>query len=168
MSIHPWNHSRKHDLSWIQNSKKGNIGRRKYVISIYWSRVGVGVYFLCGGNLQPCKCLSYFLCATTRDFWIIWSFLMWNYVLRIGHILCVVTNCGSVTQSSLIFISSLCLAGRQHYRKILSRSLDSFSIFILFQVAFLIFFFVLSLSFLITFFWLGIYCVMKLNFTPGN
>ena len=32
--------------------------------------------------------------ATTRDVWIIPSFRIWDYVLHVEHISCVITNCG--------------------------------------------------------------------------
>ena len=32
--------------------------------------------------------------ATSGDVWIIPSFRIWDYVLRVGHISCVITNCG--------------------------------------------------------------------------
>ena len=32
--------------------------------------------------------------ATTRDVWIIPSFPIWDYVLHVEHISCVITNCG--------------------------------------------------------------------------
>ena len=35
-----------------------------------------------------------FISTTTRDVWIILSFLIWGYVLHVGHSSCIITDCG--------------------------------------------------------------------------
>ena len=81
--------------------------------------------------------------ATTRDDWIIPSFWIWVYVLHVGHISCVITNCGqhqwvTVSHPFSSLNSSLGFAGGKRYHKI------TISVFrldlLLFQVAFLKFY----------------------------
>ena len=60
--------------------------------------------------------------ATTRDVWIIPSFLIWSYVLHVEHVSCVIVNCGqyqwSVSHPFSFLNSSLGLPGQRHYQKI--------------------------------------------------
>ena len=57
--------------------------------------------------------------ATTGDVWIIPSFRIWDHVLHVEHVSCVITNCG---QHWWVILSPLnnCLgfAGGKHYQKI--------------------------------------------------
>ena len=82
--------------------------------------------------------------ATTGDVWIIPSFRIWDYVLHVEHISCVITNCG---QHQWVIPSPLSIAFKALWeenttRKLLSISLDLFFKILLFQVAFLIFFYI--------------------------
>ena len=80
--------------------------------------------------------------ATTRDVWIIPSFRIWDYVLHVVHISCVITNCGQhqwVIPSPLSTVLKALLE-ENTTRKLLSLSLDLFFKSFLFQVTFLIFF----------------------------
>ena len=60
-----------------------------------------------------------FSSTTTRDVWIIPSFRIWDYVLHVEHVSCVVTNCGQ-HQWVIPFPlnSSFSPAGGKHYQKI--------------------------------------------------
>ena len=55
--------------------------------------------------------------ATTGDVWIIPSFRIWDYVLHVEHVSCVITNCGQ-HQAFSSLNSSLGFAGGKHYQKI--------------------------------------------------
>ena len=77
----------------------------------------------------------------TGDVSIIPSFRIWDYVLHVEHILCVITNCGQhqwVIPSFLIALQAL--LEENPTRKLLSLSLDLFFKILLFQVAFHILF----------------------------
>ena len=80
--------------------------------------------------------------ATTGDVWIIPSFRIWDYVLHVVHISCVITNSG---QHQWVIPSALLIALQAYpeentARKLLSWSLDLFFKILLFQVTFLILF----------------------------
>ena len=80
--------------------------------------------------------------ATTGDDWIIPSFRIWDYMLHVEHISCVIMNCGQhqwVIPSPLP-IALKVLLEENTTRTILSLSLDLFFKILLFQVAFLIFY----------------------------
>ena len=80
--------------------------------------------------------------ATTGDVWIIPSFRIWDYVLHVEHVSCVITNCGQhqwVIPSPLS-IALQALLGENTTRKLLSQSLDLIFKILLFHVTFLIFF----------------------------
>ena len=65
--------------------------------------------------------------AATGDVWITSSFRIWDYVLHVEHLSCVITNCGQhqwVIPSPLN--SSLGLTGGKHYQKITIPILDLF------------------------------------------
>ena len=102
--------------------------------------------------------------ATTRDVWIIPSFLIWDHVLHVERISCVITNCGQHPFS--VLNSSLAALLEENIRKQLSLSLDLFSKILLFQVTFIYSF--LFLSFLLTFFRLVYYYSMWLYFSKGT
>ena len=79
--------------------------------------------------------------ATTGDVWINPPFWIWDYVLHVGHVSCVITNCG---QHQWVIPSPLSIALKAFLeenptRKLLSLSSDLFFKSLLFQVAFLIF-----------------------------
>ena len=79
--------------------------------------------------------------VTTGDVWIIPSFRIWDYVLHVEHISCVITSCGQhqwVIPSPLS-IALYALLGENTTRKSLSLSLDLFFKILLFRVTFLIF-----------------------------
>ena len=44
----------------------------------------------------------YLFMATTADAWIISSFQIWGCMLHVGHISCVITNCGNISESFLL------------------------------------------------------------------
>ena len=73
--------------------------------------------------------------ATTGDVWIIPSFRIWDYVMHVEHVSCVITNCG---QHQWVIPSLWALLEENTSRKLLSLSLDLFFKILLFQVAFLI------------------------------
>ena len=79
--------------------------------------------------------------ATTGDVWIIPSFRIWDYVLHVEQVSCVITNCGQ-HQWVIPFLSIALLALLEENagRKLLSLSLVLFFKILLFQIAFLIFF----------------------------
>ena len=82
-----------------------------------------------------------YLWPSTGDVWIIPSLWIWDYVLHVEYVSCVITNCGQhqwAIPSPLN--SSLGIAGGKHNQKLLSLSLDLFFEILLFHVAFLIFF----------------------------
>ena len=59
--------------------------------------------------------------ATTGDVWLMPSFLIWDYVLHVEHVSCVITNCVQhqwVIPSFSSLNSSLGFAGRKHYQEI--------------------------------------------------
>ena len=59
--------------------------------------------------------------AITRDVYIIPSFRIWDYVLHVEHVSCVIANCGQHQCMSHPFSSvnsSLGFAGGKHYQKI--------------------------------------------------
>ena len=57
--------------------------------------------------------------ATTGDVWIIPSFfLIWDYVLHVEHLSCVITNCGQHHHPFTSLISPLGFGGGKHYQKI--------------------------------------------------
>ena len=78
--------------------------------------------------------------ATTEDVWIIPSFRIWDYVLYVGHLSCVITNCGQHQWSipSLFSIALYALLEENITRKLLSLSLNLFFKVLLFQVTSLI------------------------------
>ena len=80
--------------------------------------------------------------ATPGDVWIIPSFRIWDYVLHVEHVLCVITNCDQhqCVIPSPLSIGLQALLEENTTRKLLSLSLDLFFKIMLFQVAFLIFF----------------------------
>ena len=85
--------------------------------------------------------------ATTGDVWIIPYFQVWDYVLHVEHIPCVITNCGQhqwVIPS--LSIGLWALLEENATRKLLSLSLDLFVKILQFQVAFLLSFLPLSPS----------------------
>ena len=86
--------------------------------------------------------LIYFWPPHFWDVWIIPSFRIWDYVLLVEHVSCVITNCGQhqwVIPSPLS-IALQALLGENTTRKLLSLSLDFIFKILLFQVTFLIFF----------------------------
>ena len=56
--------------------------------------------------------------ATIGDVWIIPSFWILDYVLHVKYVSCVITNCGNISESSLLLNSSLGFAWGKHYQKI--------------------------------------------------
>ena len=87
--------------------------------------------------------------ATTGDVWIIPSFRIWDYVLHVEHVSCVMTNCGQhqwVIPSPLSIAHYYTLLEENTSRKLLSLSLDLLFKILLFQVAFLIFFSIVVFS----------------------
>ena len=80
--------------------------------------------------------------ATTGGVWIIPSFRIWDYVLHVEHVSCVITNCG---QHQWVIPSPLSIAleallEENTTRKLLSLTLDLYSKILLFRVACLIIF----------------------------
>ena len=82
----------------------------------------------------------YLFMATTEGVWIIPSFRIWDYVLYVEHISCVITNCRQYqwTIPSLFSIVFGALLEENITRKLLLLSLDLFIKILLFQVTFLI------------------------------
>ena len=80
--------------------------------------------------------------ATTGDVWIIPSFRIWDYVLHVEHVSCVITNCGQHQWviHSLLSIALWALLEENTAKKLLFLSPDLLFKISLFQVAFLIFF----------------------------
>ena len=89
-----------------------------------------------------------YLSSTTVDVWMIPSFQMWGYMLHVEHISCVITNCG---QHQGVIPSPFSIALKPGWRKTLLE--NYFPIFfylfcniLLFQVTFLICFFIAIFS----------------------
>ena len=80
-----------------------------------WVGVGdfpVPTFNLVDGSFVLCK-------ATTGDVWIIPSFRVWDYVLHVDHVSCVITMWAtSVNHPFSSLKSSLGFAGGKHYQKI--------------------------------------------------
>ena len=105
--------------------------------------------------------------AATGDVWITSSFRIWDYVLHVEHVSCVIKNCGQhhwVIPSPLN--SSLGLTGGKHYQKITIPILDLFLKILPFKGTFLIFFSVAIFS--PYFFRLVCYHGMWLYFSDGS
>ena len=134
----------------------GIVSKGCYVMIIpCWSLSGCGCLFLRWWSpLTVWVGPLIFLSTTTWDVWIIPSFQIWGYMLHVEHVSCVITNHGQhqwvIPSPSLN--SSLCMLEENVIRKLLSLSLELFFKILLFQVAFLIFFF--KAIFLFNFFWL--------------
>ena len=103
--------------------------------------------------------------ATTGDVWIIPCFPIWDYVLHVEHISCVIPNYGqhqwAIPSPLSIFLYAL--LEENTIGKLLSQSSDLFFKISLFQFAFLIFFSVAIFS--LTFFWLICHCSIWLCFS---
>ena len=107
-----------------------------------------------------------FSSTTTRDVWMIPSFRIWNYVLHVEHISCVIMNCGQHQWAvPCISIALYALLEENNTWKLLFLYADLFFKILLFHVAFLIL--LRIVIFFLTFFWLGCYCSMWLCFSPG-
>ena len=88
--------------------------------------------------------------AATRYVWVIPSFLIWGYVLHVGHVSCVITNFGQHERvtPSLSSITLYAFLEENTTIKLLSLSLDLFLKILFIQVPFHIFCFITILSLL--------------------
>ena len=117
-------------------------------VLLYWMWVVVGGFSKVMATFNHVGESFNLFMATTGDVWVIPSFRIWDYVLHVEHISCVITNCG---QHQWVVPSPLSLAlqvllEENTTRKLLSLSLDLIFKILLFQVAFLIFFSIVNFS----------------------
>ena len=130
------------DLS-VRLGSRISLNRHRVVVEVHWRGAQgwrsiswvVATFNQVGGSFN----LSM---AATRDVWMIPSFWIWDYVLHVEHISCVITNCGQLqwANPSLFSIALLALLEKNITRQLQSLSLDLFFKILLFQVTFLIFF----------------------------
>ena len=83
--------------------------------------------------------------ATTGDVWIIRSFQIWDHVMHIEYVSCIITNCGQ-HQWMIPSPLSIALYPLQCYQKITIPAFRILLEILIFQVAFLIFLFITIFS----------------------
>ena len=121
------------DLLWIWPLRTNCFKICLQILQLFMHHmwVGVGVFSKVVATLSHVGGSFNLFMATTGDAWIIPSFRIWDYVLHVEHVSCVITNCG---QHQWVIPSPLSIALKvlleeNTTRKLLSLSLHLYSEF---------------------------------------
>ena len=130
-----WNY-----YSWFSIQISSSLCKLRFCLSQHWW-VRIGGFSKVVATFNHVGDSFNLFMASTMDVWIIPYFRIWEYVLHVVHISCVITNCGQ-HQWVIPFLSIALFATK----KLLTLSLDLFFKILLFQVSFLIFISIAILS----------------------